>query len=143
MDNDLILDQDNVVRHCQKKYIDEDGDITSAAFKLRHERSEEYLSVMWLEYFSDDSIQEKLERVRDDLRKRRSLRNRDRLAALNVGVTRTHVMSKMGDSRILEFKHRPGPRNDSSHSGIFNIEPSGDEVAEFLVESITDVWPAE
>lgn len=142
MDNDLILNQDNVVRHCLRKHIDEDGDITSAAFKLRHERSEEYLSVMWLEYFSNDTIEKKLESARYDLRKRRSLSNRDRLAVLNVGVTRTHVMSNIGDRRNLEFKHKPGLRNNSSHSGIFNIEPNGDEVAELLVESIAGAWPA-
>ena len=142
MNNDPIPDPCNVVRHCLRKYVDEDGDITSAAFKLRHEKNEEYLSVMWLEYFTDPTFQNKLDKVRGDLQHRRSLKPRDRLATLNVGVTRDYVMSSMSDGRILTFKHMPGRHNDNSHSGVFNIEPNGDEVAELMVESVSDVSPA-
>jgi len=70
----------------------------------------------------------------------RNLTTSDRLACLNVGRTISYVTSNM-PRRVLEFRHKP-TRKNASHSGIYNLEPNGDTVAEYLVESIVEIFPA-
>lgn len=137
MDGDLIPESDYVLRHCKSTWINEDGEVTSAAFKLRI--SEDHLSVLWKEFYPAPTDNQ-LAQIRLELSSYRDVKNSHKLACLNVGRSVNHVKTKSNDKRVLIFQHKP--RGDDSHSGIFNLEPDGAIIAELLVESIIAIYPA-
>lgn len=140
MDGDHLPDSDNIVRHVPSTAVDDDGDVTSAAFKLRHERGEDHISVSWMEYFGKQSFADNLESVKQELSGFRVLKPSQKLACLNVGNSCKYVRDETNPPIQLEIIHKP--RSDDSHSGIFNIEKDEYTVAELLVETIFDTYPA-
>lgn len=141
MDNQVIPDTDHTVRHCWKRtWLDEDGDITSAAFKPRD--AEEYISVSWIEYYVHPDFDENLNEVRTELASRRIVKPTHKLALLKVGRTSSYVHDGMDDGRQIIFRHKPGTVDDNSHSGIFEIYPDAEIIAELITESVLALLPA-
>ena len=136
--NDVIPDDDHVVRHCKATWFDDDGDLTSAAFKLRQDNGEEYLSVGWPEFFAGLTQDQQLANVRAELSSVRTVRPTHQLAVLQVGNTRNYVRANSPDHRNLLFKHKPIP-NYNSHGGIFGLEPGGDMIAELVLQIVKGV----
>lgn len=142
MSNTVIPDEHHLIRHCPPKYIDEDGDVTSAAFKLNREKNETELSTYWPEYFSSLSYSDQVNEAKKDLARQRKIRMSHKIAILEVGITKKYVKKsrKEKDSRELKFVHTP--INNDSHSSILNIDPDGDAIAELIFESVQDIQAA-
>lgn len=136
MDNDQLPDNDNVSRHCKGSLLNEDGEATSAAFKLRLDQNENYLSVNWLEYFGSADIENRIKELRKEMAScERRVTSTHKLALINVGYAKKYISNETDDNRILDIKHKPNGKNQS-HSGIYNMEPDSDSIAELLAETV-------
>lgn len=142
MKGDVIPDIDHVARLCKGSSINEDGTVAASAFVLR--QSEDYLSVNWLEYFSQLDRAGQLNEIRSVFAKKMKISNTNRLAILNVGLSRHAVREGTTSRRDLAFLHEPEnhPHVDESHSGIFEIGSDDLAVVESLAASVTNVVPA-
>lgn len=111
--NTSLPDDDHVSRYCRPSNI-EDGIPTTAAFLPRS--GEEYLSVNWLEYFGEVTLDAAVEGIRAVFSEKgyRVSRN-GRFAALNVGEVKTAVEEATG--RAVSVDYLPLV-DDPSHSGI-------------------------
>ena len=140
MKGDVLPDSDHVSRLCRPRTI-VGGEITGAAFLLRPE--EPYLSVNWLEFLKANGRKAELAEIRRCIRL--TLGATARLAVLNVGRSRKYVRENSPDNRDLLFAHEPKTdpgAEDESHSGIFNTRSEDDLIAELLVETVEDHYPA-
>lgn len=136
-----ILDSHHVVRHVSPKYFDEDGDITSAAFKLNLEKNELDLSVYWPELYTEEvNFAHQIDKAKNDIRNSITVRGSHKFAIMNVGSTKKYVKKESRDDRELIFLHTP--EDGDSHSSIYQIDPNQDEIAELILETVTRVDPA-
>ena len=140
MRDDPIPDSDHVSRYSRAAYCTENGEVTSAAFLLRS--GEEYLSVNWLEFLGLSNRSTEIEHIRGILRTKLTLARTGRIAVLNVGSVRQNVLDNTPDRRNLRLSHQPEDR-DPSHSGIFDLGPDIDLVAELMAQSVIETHPAE
>ena len=143
MIDDPIPVTDHVSRHCRQSRLTEDGRPMPAAFHLRTEKNENYLSVDWLE-FLDSNRTNQLEAVRKIFKKRGyDVKAKDVFAVLNVDNTINYVKKNSPDKRMLSIVHQPRHQKDS-HSGIFNTNHSNMEriIAIKISESVEDIYPA-
>ena len=81
MKGNLVPEQDHISRYASAMRCTEDGEVTGAAFMLRH--NEEFLSVNWLEFFHLDNRQEEIRAVRNALRVK--LGAKAKIAIMNIG----------------------------------------------------------
>ena len=112
----------------------------AAAFRPRQD--EEYLSVNWLEYFSESDSTDAVQRVREVFRdKNYRVRQNGRFAVLNVGAAKTAAYE--GVDRALSIDHLP-VSNDQSHAAIRGYGSDDLSVAVELAALVTrqDVHPA-
>ena len=112
----------------------------SAAFIPR--RSEDYLSVNWLEYFGETDLNAAVERVREVFRSKEfQVRPNGRFAVLNIGTAKTAIHEAVG--RTLNVDHLP-LNDDQSHAGILGYASEDLAVAIELAALVTsqDVHPA-
>ena len=136
LNNNLIPDNNHIARFCFKKYVS-NGQVQGSAFFLRE--NEEYLSVNWLEYFQCNRRNEEISKIRyvySQKFTRPRPGSKDRIAVLNVGKTRKHVQSESDDHRNLEFIHLN--KADPSYSGIYNLRPDNEMIAELIRETIIE-----
>ena len=144
--NDLP-DDSHVVRYVKPTLIREDGKVDGNAFCLSARRPDDTgLSVNWLECFRDSTKDEQLAEVRR--LSRLQMKERGRLAELNVGATRQHVRSELEG---LRFIHAPLAAEgdyeaDPSHSEIAGLPPGDSPHAELIgdmiAQSISAMYPA-
>ena len=117
MTGDPIPDSDHVAHYCSLSKI-EDGLPASDAFLPR--RSEEYLSVNWLEHFADaPDTTSAIQCIRDVLREKIKVKGSGRLAVLDVGEVR-RAARKVGNG-ALRVEQQPEDE-DPSHAGIMGYE---------------------
>ncbi|RMH45327.1 MAG: hypothetical protein D6694_04870 [Gammaproteobacteria bacterium] len=142
----MIPDSDDIARHCKGSWIQEDGRVSSNAFKLRP--NESYLSVSWLDFWGKESSEENLEETRKAFkRKGFELRKSARFAVAQVGVMCDAVATE-SQGKTIEVLHEPDVPHDESHSGIYNtasIEALEEAVvAEIIAAVITpdQIFPA-
>lgn len=141
MTDDPLPDADNFCRHCLPTDIDpETGKPDGTAFRLR--RREEYLSVNWLEYFGVREREAQIEQVRQDARKILRLSKESKFATIGVKHAKEYVYANRIEKIYLDISHQPSGKN-KSHSGIFNIQPEVDLVADLLAEIVDDTFPGE
>jgi len=139
MRGDVIPDDNHVSRHCPQKSVI-DGRVQPTAFMLRN--NEASLSVNWLEILSCTNRAEEIATIRDIfLSKGYDLRPRAKLAILNVGTVRFKVLNERPDNRNLQFTHEPDAL-DPSHSGIYNLMPDNELIAELITQTIIETYPA-
>lgn len=142
MKDKIIPDSDHVARLCNPKTI-EDGEIQASAFKLRPE--EESLSVNWLEFFKLSNREKEITKIQGVYkRKLNRVSSNARIAVVNVGNARNKVLLESEDRRSLEFKRDP-LKEDPSHSGIYNLKPDDEMIAELILSVINQeyhVYPA-
>ena len=139
MVNTPLPDEDHVSRYCNPSTV-EGGLPMASAFIPR--RGEEYLSVNWLEYFSQGDLTAAVERVREAFRvKNYRVRQNGRLVVLNVGAAKT--AAREGVDRALSIDHMP-VGNDQSHAAIRGYGSDDLAVAVELAALVTrqDVHPA-
>jgi len=138
MKGDRIPDQNHIARFCRPRQV-ADGQIQATAFMLRVD--EESLSVNWFEFLNCPSRESEI----DELRKTYSAKLRVGLhamiAVLNVGGIREKVLKESLDRRNLEVLHNPAV-GDPSHSGIYNLKQDDELIAELILETVCESYPA-
>jgi len=131
-----VPDSDHIARYCKPMAI-EDGRLLPTAFMLRPE--EEYLSVNWLEYLNCSNRESEIQGVLAAYSaKQFKPKASSKIAVLNVGKVRQAVRLESSDGRNLRILHKPSLPYDPSHSGVHNISPDNELIAEIIVQLICD-----
>ena len=142
MKGDKIPDQNHIARYCRSAHTS-DGQIQATAFMLRS--GEESLSVNCLEMLSCPTRQSEVAQLqRIYAAKLRSVGARAKLAILNVGEVRNHVLVESPDRRNLEVLHDPQYEEyeDPSHSGIYNLREDDELIAELILKTVRETYNA-
>ena len=147
MIGDDLPDEDHVVRYIKPTSVRDDGMVDGSAFCLRPHRPDDVrLSVHWLECFSSRTKNEQIAAVRQ--LSRLTLKERGRLAELNIGKTKRHVRA---EQLTLRFVHMPLPAQDNyeadpSHTEIDGLPPGNSPHAELIgdmiAEAVSAICPA-
>jgi hypothetical protein len=117
-----------------------DGQIQATAFMLRSD--EESLSVNWLEFLNCSNRESEIAEIRNIyLTKFSKIGARAKIAVLNVGEVCEKVLRESPDRKNLEVLHDPAIY-DPSHSGIYNLKQDDELIAELILETIRDIYPA-
>jgi len=135
---DNIPPTDHVVHYCYGKMID-DGQILGAAFLPRP--TDSYLSVNWLERLQYQDRSSEITEIRNRYAANFTLKKKDKIALLNVGVTCSKVATESADHRCLKATHEPEP-NDDSHSGLWGYTYNDTMIAEIIRSSVLYDVPA-
>ena len=142
MRGDKIPDSNHIARYCKPTQAP-DGQIQATAFLLR--LGEESLSVNWLECLNGSSREHEITEIRNIYASIfRRVGANAKIAVLNVGDVREKVLTESGDRRNLEVLHDPieDEPSDPSHSGIYNLKPDDELIAELILETILESYPA-
>jgi hypothetical protein len=138
MKGDRIPNQNHISRYCKPTQV-LDGQIQATAFMLR--AGEESLSVNWLEFLGHSSREEEIADIRKIYSAKLSIGVRAKIAILNAGEVCNKVLAESPDSRKLEILHDP-LENDPSHSGIYNLRNDDELIAELILETVLETYPA-
>lgn len=139
MKGDTIPYQHHIARLCNPKHID-DGFIQATAFMLR--ASEESLSVNWLEFLNCLNRMNEIAELRNIYsRKFAKVGTSAKIAILSVGEVCKKVLRESSDQRNLKVFHDP-EINDPSHSGIYNLKHDDELIAELILETVRETYPA-
>lgn len=138
MKGDVIPDNNNIARFCKPSTAPE-GQIQAPAFWLRP--NEDSLSVNWLEFLKCPNRESEIIKIREIYSNRLRVRARAKIAILNVGEVRKKVMTESPDSRNIEVLHNP-LEDDQSHSGIYNLKQKEQLIAELILETVLESYPA-
>jgi hypothetical protein len=141
MKGDTIPDQHHVARLCDNKHID-GGFIQATAFMLKS--GEENLSVNWLEFLNCSCRESEIDELRKTYSKKLRLGAKAIIAVVTVGEVREKVLTESPDRRNLKVLHDPqyGIVNDPSHSGIYNLKHNDELIAELILETVRETYPA-
>lgn len=104
--------------------------------------AEESLSVNWLEYLNCADRNSEITEIRRIYRETFDVGARAKIAVLNVGEVCEKVRTESPDRRNLEVLHDPIVPNDPSHSGIYNLRPNNQTIAELIAEIVLKIYPA-
>jgi len=138
MKGDKIPDQHHIARYCRSTHAS-DGQIQATAFMLRS--GEESLSVNCLELLNCSGRENKVAQLRRIYATKLSVGARAKIAVLNVGEARNHVLAESPDRRNLEVLHDP-QSEDPSHSGIYNLREDDELIAELILETVRETYNA-
>ena len=141
MRGDKIPDPDHIARFCRPMQAPE-GQIQATAFMLRSD--EEYLSVNWLEYLDCSSRDQEINEIRNIYSEKLNVGKSAKIAFLNVGEIHEKVFTESPDKRNIEVLHDPIVNDipDPSHSGIYNLKQDDELIAELILETVHEVYPA-
>jgi hypothetical protein len=142
MKGDTIPDQHHIARLCRPKHIS-DEKIQASAFMVRV--GEESLSVNWLEFLKSSSRENEIAELQNIYSKKfNKVEVRAQIAILNVGEVREKALTESPDRRNLKVLHDPqyGTVNDPSHSGIYNLKHDDELIAELILETVQETYPA-
>lgn len=142
MKGDEIPAQHHIARYCKPTDI-EDEQILATAFKLRV--NDNSLSVNWLELLGHSSREKEIAELRRIYSAKLSLGARAQIAILNVGEVCNKVLTESPDGRNLEVLHDPEfteKYSDPSHSGIYNLRQDDELIAELILETVLETYPA-
>jgi hypothetical protein len=133
---DRIPDNDHISRFCKPTQAP-NGQIQATAFLLRTD--EESLSVNWLEFLKCANRLSEINEIRRIYSETFSRVSANaRILVLNVGEIRNIVLAGTKDNRDLRVLHDPIVGGDQSHSGIYDLEPDNELIAELILEVIHD-----
>ena len=141
MKGDQIPDPDHIARFCRPGQV-ADEQIQATAFMLRS--NEEYLSVNWLEYLNCSNRDHEINEIRNVYSAKLNIGARAKIAVLNVGEVCERVLKESEDRRNLEVLHDPIEDDlyDPSHSGIYNLTQDDELIAELILETVHEAYPA-
>jgi len=140
MKGDLVPDKDHISRYCGGTQLKPNGSPSGAAFRLRNNQ-ETYLSVNWLEYLNKKNRDEEIDEIRKIISKKLNVGTKAKISVLNVGEVRNHVSMSSDDQRKLQILHEP-ENGDPSHSGIHNLRPEDDLIADLIAQVIQEAHSA-
>ena len=142
-----LPDDDHVVRYVKPTSIRTDGKVAGSAFCLRAQRPDDTgLSVNWLECSRGCTKDRQVAEVRS--LSRLTMRERGRLAELNIGATKQYLRSELDP---LHFVHKPlVPEGDydadPSHSEMVGLPPAespdAELIGDMIAECISAIYPA-
>lgn len=139
MKGDKIPDKDHIARFCKASAV-ENGEIQASAFMVR--TGEESLSVNWLEFLDCASRKEELITLRRIFAEKKiTLTARAKMAVLNVGDVCERILAESPDRRLIKVIHDP-ELEDPSHSGIYNLKQDDELIAELILETVNESYPA-
>lgn len=140
MKGDQIPDSNNIARYCKPTCVDE-GEIQATAFMLRSD--EQSLSVNQIEFLECFTREEEIIEIRNILSKKLKIGASAKIAILNVGEMRSKILTESEDKRNLEVLHDPQENPpDPSHSGIYNLKADDELIAELILETVLEDYPA-
>ena len=141
MKGDSIPDQHHVARLCDNKHID-GGFIQATAFMLKSR--DDSLSVNWLEFLNCSCRESEIDELRNTYSRKLKLGAKAKIAVMTVGEVREKVLKESPDRRNLKALHDPqyGIVNDPSHSGIYNLKHDDELIAELILETVQETYPA-
>lgn len=144
MNGQDLPDGDHVVRYASPRQVGEEGGVDGSAFRLR--RHDAGLSVNWLGCFRERCKSRLLDEVRR--RSRITMRPNGRLAELDIGAVKAHVLERCP---AIRFIHRPLAAEDKyeadpSHGEIIGLPPGDSSesalIGDMIAECIEYVHPA-
>jgi hypothetical protein len=136
MKGQSIPDSEHVARYCKASTI-ENSAVQATAFMLR--TGEEYLSVNWLENLNCPDRESAISALQNLYsRKLNRVGTTARIAILNVGAFRAKVAQESPDMRQLRVLHEPITPEDPTHSGIYDIAPDDEIIAELIAQTILE-----
>lgn len=138
MKGEKIPDPDHIARFCRPMHVS-DGQVQAVAFMLRP--GEKSLSVNWLEFLNCPNRDSEITEIRNIYSVKLNVGARAKLAVINVGEVCEKVLTESPDRRNVEVLHDPMD-DDPSHSGIYNLEPDGELIAELILETVRETYPA-
>jgi hypothetical protein len=138
MKGDNIPDRHNIARYCRPTHAP-GGQIQATAFMLR--AGEGSLSVNWLEFLNCLSRDSEIAALRNIYSAKLGVGAHARIGVLNVGEVRNKVLAESPDRRNLEVLHEP-QFEDPSHSGIHNLKEDDELIAELILETVRESYPA-
>lgn len=139
MEGDKIPEKDNIARFCAPKTAP-DGEIQAPAFMLR--AGEENLSVNWLEYLNCSNRDSEIVEIQKVYSAKLKVGAKAKIVVLNVGEVCEKVKTESPDKRNLDVLHNPEDEVDPSHSGIYNMRPDHELIAELIRQTIRETYPA-
>ena len=138
MKGDIIPDNNNIARLCKPSTID-NGQIQAPAFFLGPK--EDSLSVNWLEFLKCTNREREITIIREIYSQKLIVSEKAKVAILNVGKIRKNVRTFSTDHRNLGVLHDPLDI-DPSHSGIYNLKQKEQLIAELILETVLEAYPA-
>ncbi len=139
MKGQKIPDEHHVARYCKPSQC-QDGEIQATAFLLR--MNEESLSVNWMEFLNCPNRESEIAQLRSIYSaKFTHVSARAKIAVLNVGDVRKKVFAESQDRRDLKFLHDPEV-DDPSHSMVYNLKPDFELIAELILQTAPENYPA-
>lgn len=138
MKGDKIPDRNHVARFC-RPWQAPDGNVAATAFMVRPDESS--LSVNWLEFLKCSNREKEIAELRKIYFAKFTVGPRAKIAILNIGEVCEKVLIESLDNRKLEVLHDP-LENDPSHSGIYNLRNDDELIAELILETIRETYPA-
>jgi len=142
MKGDLLPESDHIARYCKPTQAPK-GQIQATAFMVRS--GEESLSVNWLEYLNCSSREREIAEIRNTYASKfNRVGASAQIAVLNVGEVREKVLTESEDKRNLEVLHDPIEEepSDPSHSGVYNLKPDDELIAELILETVLEDYHA-
>jgi len=151
MRGDQVPDDDHILRYIGGRHVDQDEDgepiITGGGFIARP-RDDNKPSYNWLEYF-DGTLEKRVQQVRAVARIEYGAKAK--LARLNVGMVRQHVLENTDDARAVTVIHDPlNPQDDypadPSHALMTNVpdenDPEGERVGDLIAQCVLEIFLA-
>ena len=134
-----IPDQHHIARYCGALQCP-NGQIQATAFFLR--KDEETLSVNWMEFLNCTNREGEITQLRNIYSSKFTrVAAGVKIAVLNVGDVRKKVFAESPDRRDLKVLHDP-ELNDPSHSVMHNLKPDYELIAELILQTIREEYPA-
>ena len=103
------------------------------------------LSVNWLEFLKCSNRNSEIIEIRNVyFLKFNRIGAGAKIAVLNVGEVREWVLKESEDRRNLEVLHDPKEDDppDLSHSEIYNLTQGDELIAELILETVLEAYPA-
>lgn len=111
---------------------DEQGNPSAAAFLLRLDKGEDFLSGVWLEYFHANCKGAQIADALAALRAKRKVPESARLAVMSIG----DVLRRCAETGTLVEVKTTGETDDPSHAGVFGYVHANADVAAVLARKV-------
>ncbi len=132
----LEIDKGTVTRYCKPSTLDDNGMPTSSSYQLREK--EKCLSVYLLNFFDDPTEEERVEKVKIEMKKRGfKSKKTGLLSTLDIEDSKNYVESVISEQII----YKECREQDLPHCGIFH-DPDDLLISELLSHRTKNCYAA-
>lgn len=142
--DDALPELYNCARYVGGAQLDTDTETPNgAAFRLREDKQEEYLSTSCLELTGESEREEQIEALRKIYEARDDFRvgATSKFAVFEVASMKHSVMKESEDSRKLDVRYKPEP-HDQTHTGVYGLRFDDDVIADLMAQCVSEVYSA-